>query len=196
VFGGEPSGSEISYLDDTYTFSAGRWSARQVSTRPPSRATAAAAFVAGPVNKIVLYGGAYYALVQGTTPYYRWEARCDMWAWDGAKWLSITMTNSGPCLAFPAMVWDENMQRLIVASGETLVEGREIANHASWYFQFDEPAKGHWSQPNPGFYSCAYTASPMALMAYAVPGAKKVFFGGIENTAGGVASYANTTVCD
>lgn len=197
VFGGEPSGSGITYLDDTYTFSAGRWSARAVSTRPPPRATAAATFVGGAVGKIVLYGGAYYALVPGATPYYRWEARCDMWAWDGSKWLSVTMTNSGPCLAFPAMVWDAKMQGLVVASGETLVEGNEIANHASWYFQFDGPTKGHWSQAtNPGFYSCAYTASPMALMAYDVPSAKKVFFGGSANTAGGVVSYANTTVCD
>jgi hypothetical protein len=196
VFGGESPNSSITYLDDTYTFSAGRWSARQVSTRPPSRVTAAAAFVGGPVGKIVLYGGAYYALVQGAS-HYRWEARCDMWAWDGAKWLPIAMTNAGPCLAFPAMAWDARMQKLIIASGETLVEGREIANHASWYFQFDEPAKGHWSQAsNPGFFSCAYTASPMALMAYDVPSAKKIFFGGVENTSGGVTSFANTTVCD
>jgi hypothetical protein len=197
VFGGEPSGSWITYLDDTYIFSAGRWTARQVNTRPPSRATAAAAFVGGTVNKVVLYGGAYYALIQGATPYYRWEARCDMWAWDGSKWLSIAMTNSGPCLAFPAMVWDAKIQRLIVASGETLVEGREVANHVSWHFQFDGPTSGHWSQATDSvFYSCAYTASPMALMAYDAPSAKKVFFGGGANVVGGVASYANTTVCD
>ena len=36
----------------------------------------------------------------------------------------------------------------------------------------------------------------MALMAYDVPSARKVFFGGGENTAQGVKAYANTTVCD
>jgi hypothetical protein len=197
VFGGESADGWISYLDDTYTFAGGRWSARTGSPRPPARATAAATFVGGSVSKIVMYGGAYYALVQAASPYYRWEARCDMWAWDGSKWLSINMTNSGPCLAFPAMVWDAAKQRLVVASGETLVDGAEIPNHASWFFQFDGPATGHWSQASTSsFYSCAYTASPMALMAYDAPSARKVFFGGLENTAQGVKSYANTTVCD
>lgn len=197
LFGGDPGNWDLPYyLNDTYTFSAGRWSARAVSSPPPGRATAAASFVGGSVRKVIMYGGAYYALVQASTPYYRWEARCDMWAWDGSKWLPITMTNSGPCLAFPAMVWDDATQRLIVTSGETVVEGVEIPNHESWYFQFDEPTKGHWSQTNSGFYSCAYTASPMALMAYDVPSSRKVFFGGGENSSGGVVSYANTTVCD
>ena len=197
LFGGDPGTNSVTYLDDTYTFSAGRWSARAVSVRPPSRVTAAATFVGGTVNKVVMYGGAYYARVEAATPYYRWEARCDMWAWDGSKWLAVAMTNTGPCLAFPAMAWDARQQRLVVASGETLVEGLEVPNHVSWTFQFDEPAKGHWTQvTNTGFYSCAYTASPMALMAYDVPSTQKVFFGGWENTPQGVAFYANTTVCD
>lgn len=196
LFGGMSGDSSFTYRNDTYTFSAGRWSARAVSSPPPRRATAAASFVGGSVNKVVMYGGAYYALVQDSTPYYIWKARCDMWAWDGFKWLSITMTNSGPCLAFPAMVWDVAAQRLIVASGESVVNGAEIKNHKSWYFQFDGPTTGHWSQTSSSFYSCAYTASPMALMAYDVPTSRKVFFGGGENVSGGVASYANTTVCD
>jgi hypothetical protein len=58
-------------------------------------------------------------------------------------------------------------------------------------------ASGSWTRDEgSAFYSCASNASPGALMAYAVPGGKKVFFGGWRNTAGGVETYANTTVCD
>jgi hypothetical protein len=194
IYGGEPSNT-VFYLDDTYTFSAGRWSARNVSNRPPARATAAAVFASGSVNMIVMFGGAYWK--QGPA-YYYWDARCDLWAWDGSKWLPITMRNAGPCLAFPAMAWDPVNQRLIVGSGETLLDGMEIPNRDVWYFKFDTGSKtsGTWTKDTgSGFLSCALNASPYALMAYDIPGAAKVFFGGLQNTSQGVASYANTTVC-
>jgi hypothetical protein len=197
LFGGEPAEWSAAYLDDTYTFDGGRWTARSVSNRPPGRATAAAAFVGGPVNKVVMFGGADYAYHDAPSPHYSWEARCDLWAWDGAKWLSVVMKNQGPCLAFPAMAWDPVGARLIVASGATVVDGWEVPNRDVWYFKFDSAASGSWTRDaGSAFYSCASNASPGALMAYAVPGGKKVFFGGWKNTAGGVEAYANTTVCD
>ena len=195
LFGGDP-GTSLLYLDDTYTFSAGRWTGRNVSNRPPARATAAAAFVAADVNMVVMYGGAYYK--SGVDAYYFWDARCDLWAWDGSNWLSITMSNAGPCLAFPAMAWDPVGERLIVASGETLVDGREMPNREVWYFKFDSGSQtsGRWTRDTgSGFLSCALNASPYALMAYDMPSAAKVFFGGLQNTNQGVASNANTTVC-
>ena len=196
LFGGAPS-NDIFYFDDTYTFAAGKWAARDVLIRPPSRATAAASFVGGPVDMIVMFGGAYYKGPDPVSGNYYWDARCDLWAWDGSKWLAIVMKNQGPCLAFPAMTWDPVAGELVVASGETLENGWERPNRDVWYFKFDTRTSGTWTKDGgSAFFSCASNASPLALMAYGAVGRKKVFFGGGENTAFGVASYANTTVCD
>lgn len=197
LFGGDPGTGSSQYLDDTYTFAGGQWTARPVSSRPPARATAAATFVPGGTNMVVMYGGAYYKKAADAN-YYHWDARCDMWAWDGSRWLSITMTNAGPCLAFPAMAWDPVGNQLIVASGEILQDGVEIPNRDVWYFRFDSVNRttGRWTKDaGSGFLSCALNASPNALAAYDLARRAAVFFGGLQNTQHGVQSFANTTVC-
>lgn len=195
IFGGEPAGWNGQYLDDTYVFAGGKWTDKSSATRPPPRAVAAATFVGGAVGRIALFGGAYYKLQPGG--YYQWEARCDLWTWDGAAWSPVSMSGAGPCLAFATMAWDDSTQELVVASGETLQDGREVANRDVWRFRFESASSGSWTRDaGTPFFSCASNASPMALIALAGPGQKKVFFGGWQNTAQGVEWYANTTVCD
>jgi hypothetical protein len=196
LFGGDGGGTAL--LDDTYTFAGGRWTARSVASRPPARFGAAAAFVGGPVNMVVISGGFYWK----PQPDARYaDALCDLWAWDGTKWVEISVTGTGerPCLLLHGSAWDEAGGRLVLAGGETVLEPGSCgeANRDVWYFRFDSATSGSWSKDTGSpFYSCASNASPRALMTSDRAGTRKVFFGGIENTAFGVASYANTTVCD
>jgi hypothetical protein len=157
-------------------------------------------FAGAPVNKVVMFGGAYYTNDGDPNGYYRWAARCDMWAWNGASWSRVSYSpgsDASPCLAFHSMAWDAATSRLVVTSGETLnAMGGEVANRDVWYFQFDaNGSSGTWTKDSgTAFYSCAFNASPMALMAYDSASKKKAFFGGWENNPY-VSAYANTTVC-
>jgi hypothetical protein len=200
LFGGDPGGISLQYLNDTYTFSGGRWTDRSQPAGPAARAVAAMTFAGGDVGKVVMFGGAYYTNDGDPSGYYRWAARCDMWAWNGENWSTVsysTRSEGPPCLAFHSMVWDAATSRLVVTSGETLnAMGWEVANRDVWYFQFDaNGSSGTWTKDSgTAFYSCAFNASPMALMAYDSASKKKAFFGGWENNPY-VSAYANTTVC-
>jgi len=189
LFGGEQATNV--FLNDTYTFAGGRWTARNSASKPPPRFVAAAAFARAPVNMVVLYGGAY--LNSGGF----FAARCDMWAWNGSTWQSISMTGGGPCLEYPNMAWDSHNGGgdLIVTGGYTIVNGGERPNNEVWHFKFSTATAGTWSKDTGAFSYCASTVSPGAAMAFDVPSGAKVFFGGFQNFPQTVA-VGNTTFCD
>lgn len=193
LFGG--AAQMTSFLDDTYTFDGSRWTAHVMAVRPPVRFAATATFARAPVNMVVLHGGTY--LEQGN-PYNYFATRCDLWAFDGSRWLPVTMRNAGPCLEFHNMTWSDADQALVVAGGYTLTNGYDLPSRDTWTFRFDGPTSGSWSKnPDPNFYACAYLARPGARMAYDAPSGKNVFFGGEENVVGlGAVRYDDTVVCE
>jgi hypothetical protein len=178
LFGGKSSAAS---LRDTFTFTAGRWTARTPAAKPSARDRAAATFVAGIVNKIVLFGGQ----VNGASP------RCDMWAWTGSTWQAISASNQGPCLHSHDMAWDGN--RLIVTGG--YVDTSDTPSHDVWHFDFSTASSGKWTK---GLDSegCYADVHPGARMAYDIPSRQKVFFGGEKNGPNGVIRYADTMRCD
>jgi hypothetical protein len=174
LFGGEYEGT---HLDDTYTFSNAtqRWTLRQPSVSPAARMWAAAAFVAGPVNRVMLLGG------QNN---YGQDVLCDMWSWTGTKWEEVTQINAydGPCLHGHSMAWDG--ARLVVTGG--YVDTGDTPNEGVWTFEFTPDGKaGTWTY-EPDWYSyfqCtgAGVLHPGARMAYDRPSGAMAFFGGGEN---------------
>jgi hypothetical protein len=173
LFGGV-SGS--SNLGDTYTFSNAtqRWTLRNPSASPSGRRSAAAVFVAGPVNRVVLLGGQIeYAGVL-----------CDLWSWTGTKWEEVAQINAydGPCLHSHSMAWDG--ARLVVTGG--YVDYNDTPNEGVWTFEFTPDGKaGTWMyEPDWYFYfQCtgAGVLRPGSLMAYDRPSGAMAFFGGGEN---------------
>jgi len=195
LFGGEQANNV--FLNDTYTFAGGKWTARSAPSRPPPRFLAAAAFARGPANMVVVYGGAYLRTIDNMGYF---TARCDMWAWNGTTWLSISMAvdppdGAGPCLEYPNMAWDVRTGGLLVTGGYTLVDGGEYPNHEAWLFKFTDSTSGTWSKATGDFSSCASNVSPGAAMAFDLPSGAKVFFGGFQNFPQTVA-VGNTTYCD
>ena len=195
LFGGEKASNL--FLNDTHTFAGGKWTARSPTNSPPPRFVAAATFARGPLNMVVVYGGAYLKTVNNVGYY---TARCDMWAWNGSTWLAIGMTadpsiGAGPCLEYPNIVWDVRAGGLLVTGGYTLVDGREYPNQEVWRFSFTSPTSGTWSKATEAIYSCAYRVSPGAAMAFDLPSGAKIFFGGFQNFPQTVA-VGNTTYCD
>lgn len=183
------------YLDDTYTFSNSTqlWTRQNPRTSPSARRSAAAAFVAGPLNRVVLLGG------QNN---YGRDVLCDMWSWTGTTWEEVDQIN-GPCLHSHSMAWDGG--RLVVTGG--YVDTSDTANDSVWTFTFAPDGKaGTWSYyPHWSVYFNPCTGAPAihpgAFMAYDRPSGKMVFFGGEENISGAgefpyVVRYGDTTVCD
>jgi len=187
LFGGEQASNL--FLNDTYTLAGGRWTTRSPADRPPPRYVAAAAFARGPVNKVVLHGGAYVNSAGFFT------ARCDMWAWNGSTWQSISMSGGGPCLEGHSMAWNPGSRDLIVTGGYTVVNGGDRPNNDVWHFTFSTATSGTWSKDTGALSYCASTVSPGAVMAFDVPSRAKVFFGGFQNFPQTVA-VGNTTFCD
>jgi len=194
LFGGEQSPNV--FLNDTHTLAGGRWAARNPTNNPPPRFVAAAAFAQAPVNMVVLYGGAYLQVVDNMGTF---AARCDMWAWNGTTWLSISMAvdpsaGAGPCLENPNMVWDASTGDLLVTGGFALINGREIPNQDAWRFKFSTATSGKWSKDVGEFWYCASAVRPGAAMAFDASSGAKVFFGGFAKFPQTVA-VADTTYC-
>lgn len=182
-------------LDDTYTFSnaTGRWTRRSPKNIPPDRFWAAAAFVAGPVNRVLMFGG-----IKARSN----EPLCDMWSWTGNNWEQIGQINAseGPCLDNHSMAWDGS--RLVVTGGFIDHTYGDLANDSVWTFTFTADGKaGTWTwYPHWSDYFSQCTGSgmiyPHAQMAYDRPSGKMVFFGGGENIEGlGAVAYDDLNVC-
>lgn len=177
LFGGR-SGSGS--LGDSYVFSGGKWISMTPTTRPGTRDRAAATYVPGPVNGIVMFGGQRNSAT----------ALCDMWAWTGDNWQRIT-TNAGPCLHTHDMAWDGN--RLVVTGGFT--DTSDTASHDVWYFTFESATRGSW-RPGADTDGCYASAKPGARMAYDIPSGRKVIFGGEQNGPNGLIRYDDLAICD
>ena len=193
LFGGRPpSGSVGDVLSDTYTFSnaTGRWTQQKPSAAPSGRRSAAATFVAGPVNRVVLFGGQIEFV----------DVLCDMWSWTGSTWQEILQTNpnEGPCLHSHSLAWDG--ARLIVTGG--YVDYNDTPNDSVWTFAFTPDGKaGTWTYyPDWSLYfnQCAGSGviRPGAFMAYDRPSGALVYFGGVQNVVGqGAVAYQDLNVC-
>lgn len=190
LFGGLSNGGVN--LGDTYTFSntTARWTRQSPAASPSPRRSAALAFVAGPVNRVVLFGGQINFV----------EALCDMWSWTGTSWEEVEQINGneGPCLHSHSMAWDGD--QLIVTAG--YVDTSDTANDSVWTFTFTPDGKaGIWSfyQDWSFFFNQCTGAAlihPGARMAYDQPSGKMVFFGGEENVGPfRLVRYGDTTAC-
>lgn len=194
LFGGTFNSVETSF-DDTYTFSnaTGRWTRRSPKNVPPGRFWAAAAFVAGPVSRVVMLGG-----IKDRTN----EPLCDMWSWTGNNWEQIGQINpdEGPCLDNHSMAWDG--AKLVVTGGFLDHTWGDLASDSVWTFAFTADGKAgtwtwypHWSDY---FSQCTGTGvfHGHAQMAYDRPSGKMVFFGGSENIEDlGAVAYDDFNVC-
>jgi len=178
-------------FDDTYTFSntTRRWTRQDPPESPVARRSAAAAFAAGPVNRVVLLGGQ----IEGVAPL------CDMWSWTGAAWEEVEQLNwsIGPCLHSHSMAW--NGTRLVVAGG--YIDVNDTPNESVWTFAFTpDGAAGEWTHYADwqAYFTCAGAGviHPGARMAYDGASGKTVFFGGEENVKERLVRYGDTSVCD
>ena len=190
LFGGFAGGTT---LDDTFTFSGGRWTASVPGTRPPARRSAAIAFVPPVVGKMVMFGGMRW-LTEGQSASF--EMLCDMWAWDGQDWERIATDQldpgGPPCLSDHSMAWDGS--RLIVTGG--YVDTHDTPNQDVWTFSFTGASSGTWSKNlDANYYGCAYGARPGARMAHDRQSHTSVFFAGQENINNKVVRYADTVPC-
>jgi len=175
-------------LDGTYTFSNAtqRWTLQKPSASPSVRSWAAAAFVGGPVNGVVLFGG------EGESQ----TILCDMWSWTGTTWKKIAQAN-GPCLLGHSMAWDG--AHLVVTGG--FVDWDNTWNDDVWTFQFTpDGAAGTWTSTDwYSYFDCtgADVLHSDARMAYDRPSGSMVFFGGGENVTGmGAVAYDDLSVCN
>jgi len=192
LFGGYSSYPRAN-LGDTYTFSNAtqRWTLQKPSASPPARNWAAAAFVAAPVNRVVLFGG----VVSYT------EILCDMWSWTGSNWEEVVQINAddGPCLRSHSMAWDG--ARLVVTGGDESYND-DVPNDGVWTFVFTPDGKaGTWTYQGDwySYFQCtgAGVWRPLALMAYDRPSGGFVFFGGGENLPEiGAVAYDDLSVCN
>jgi hypothetical protein len=192
LFGGYSDRTRAN-LGDTYTFSNAtqRWTLHKPSSSPLARKWAAAAFVAGPVNRVVLHGG----LVENV------EVLCDLWSWTGSNWEAIEQINGhdGPCLRTHSMAWDG--ARLVVTGGDTGYNG-DTPNEGVWTFEFTPDGRaGTWTYEGDwySYFQCsgAGVSRSLAIMAYDQPSGSFVFFGGGENLpVMGAVAYDDLSICN
>lgn len=187
LFGGR--GSQSPGLNDTWTFDAAtlKWTLRTPALKPTERNRAAALHVPG--VGVVMHGGQDY---RGQT------VMCDLFAWNGSNWTSITFDagQPHPCLHSHSIAWDG--QGVIVTGGYVDTSDTQSSTH--WRFTFAADARsGTWSTTTRGI--CQPIAGtdaeihPGARMAYDSSTASRAYFGGEKNTEAGVVRYDNTVEC-
>ena len=187
LFGGR--GSQTPGLNDTWTFDAAtlKWTLRTPTLKPTERNRAAAAHVPG--IGVLMHGGQSYSA--GTV-------YCDMLAWNGSNWTSITFDagQPHPCLHSHSIAWDG--QRLVVTGG--YVDTSDTPSPTDWRFTLAADGRsGTWSTTTRG--TCQPIAGtdavihPGARIAYDTPTATRVWFGGEENINGAAVRYDNTVEC-
>jgi hypothetical protein len=187
LFGGR--GSQSPGLNDTWTFDAAtlKWTLRTPAFKPAERNRAAALYVPG--IGVVMHGG---------QDYYGRAPLCDLFVWNGTNWRSIQydVNQPHPCLHTHSMSWDG--QSLVVTGG--YVDTSDTPSPVLWRFTFAAGAQsGVWSQASKG--TCQPVAGtdatihPGARMAYDIPMATRVWFGGEQNGTSGVIRYGNTVEC-
>lgn len=187
LFGGR--GSQSPGLSDTWTFDAAtlKWTLRTPALKPAERNRAAALNVPG--IGVVMHGG---------QDYYARAALCDLFVWNGSNWRSIQfdVNQLHPCLHSHSMAWDG--LGLVVTGG--YVDTSDTPSPVLWRFTFAADAKsGVWSQASKGtclpIAGTDATIHPGAKMAFDIPTATRVWFGGEQNNVGGVVRYGNTVEC-
>lgn len=179
-------------FSDTLTFDPAtlKWTTWRPKLIPSERNRAAAVHVPG--VGIVMHGGQG---ARGSGPF------CDLYAWDGSNWRSVGFDTNKPypCLHTHSAAWDSQAQVLVVTGG--YVDTSDTPNPALWRFTFAAGGQsGSWSQDSNGtcqaIGSTDYEIHPGAQMAFDVPSATRVWFGGEKNFAGvGAVRYGNTVEC-
>jgi hypothetical protein len=186
LFGGK--GSQSPGLNDTWTLDTAtlKWTLKSPTFKPTERNRHAMADVPG--IGVVMHGGQNYV---GSSP------RCDMYAWNGSNWRQIQFDSGQPypCLHSHSMAW--NGQSLVVTGG--YVDTSDTPSATSWRFTFTGTDSGMWSQASSGACVPVLGTDPVihvgAMMAYDLPTATRVWFGGEQNFEGGVVRYGNTVEC-
>jgi len=186
-------------LNDTFTFSPEtmKWVQNGSVGAPSPRRSAAAIFVP-PLGQVVMFGGQVESL----------RALDEMYTWDRKKWIAVQQLTDASVTAVPSlhshsMAWDPIRERLIVTGG--YVDVNDTPNPATFYVAFARVGSAWqaiWTRASGiGCQAAAGSAPdavvhPGAWMAFDVPSATQVYFGGVENVAGeGAVAYGNTVEC-
>lgn len=133
LFGGAIlSGSNLSELGDTWSFSAGRWTQLHPTTSPPAREGAAMAY--DPFDGyVVLFGGG-----NATTSF------SDTWTFTNGNWTELHPTTSPPSRALCSMSWDSFSPRIVVFGGDSFSTSGGVATtktlNDTWAF-----SAGNWA---------------------------------------------------
>ena len=201
LFGGDRGVDNA--VADTYTFASGLWNAQSPAANPSARSFAAATFVphhqgvngvSVTMDRVVLFGGYGYQ---------NFATLCDMWSWTDTGWEQVSYGPGGvaaPCLYSPGVVWEPSNGggRLIVSGGyfdppQPPRTMQDIPNLDTWAFTFTGTNSGVWSNVT---QSCSGTPTSGAMMARDKATGKRVYFGGVVNTAGkGAVAYSNLVSC-
>jgi hypothetical protein len=167
-----------SSLGDTWILNDGRWS-RQVPQQdgPAARGDGSTTFVAGIINRVVIFGGDPSPSDSSQQPL------CDLWTWSGSAWEEIS-SSGGPCLVGASAGWDGSH---VVVTGGFEDLGYFKPNTDTWYFEFNGNNAGTWTK------ALSTVCAPLsgARGAYDPASKKFVFFGGgaYPNT------FGSTLVC-
>jgi hypothetical protein len=149
---------ETTYVNDTWVFHGGTWTAPSTPTAPLARDAAAMATLG---DKAVLFGGESPAATFG-----------DTWTWDGAAWFELTPPTS-PTPRARSMAATLN-GKLVLFGGVTGQYSTALTVNETW--EFDGTT---WTQRTP-----THAPSARGSAAMATVGDRIVLFGGQTQNAG------------
>jgi hypothetical protein len=157
LFGGESQSGKA--LNDTWTYSGGRWTQLEPTVAPAPRWGAAMAFDAAD-GYVVLYGG-----FNGTT------VLSDTWKYLDGKWTALSPKHRPSPLTFASMASDTAAGYVVLFGGYNSTAG---ASGSTWEFR-----AGAWTQLKPAKHPLGRW---MASFAYVPSDGKDLLFGGYNST--------------
>jgi hypothetical protein len=184
LFGGCLSGhywnASCNATGQTWTYSNGTWSLRNLSTGPSARVNPQMVYDAA-TGDVLLFGGA-----SGTPSYLEYN---DTWEFNGTGWTQLHPTLHPTGGAWEAMAYDPAASEVILFdSGELYATGSDLAN--TWTF-----SGGQWNLLVNGTNGSATSPSPRSgeTLTYNDATQNLVMFGGFTCDASGDCSNNNDT---
>jgi hypothetical protein len=118
--------------NNTWIWSAGKWSHAEPLTNPPGRIDASAAY--NPLTKeVMLFGGRHNALTGG-------PSLNDTWAWNGVTWRELDPGASGPTPGEgSSMAWDDALREMVLVTAGSAPAGDQtwVWSGSHWIVKID-----------------------------------------------------------